>query len=318
MEFSTLQQPPESPPLLMPSSLLEPIWIQFAALLPSGPKSPRVIRGAATAAGSPTGSCSSTSLPALVHGSGDQRISSTVLCSATTIRRRVPDCGAAWAWPTKLHRITLAAYDQMIGSAPRRPRRRRLPHQGPSCKSDKAGPSPVDRAKQGLKRSTCVDAKGVPLGIASGRREPPRLQTARPPPWTRPGFSRSATCRRTRHRPPGLGLQRQTLPRRPGRTPPDREIAAKGIPAPIQVGKRGSSNRSQSWMNGYGRSAAASNATARSSTSSSTWPPRSSPSGPHPPGTVPLPLGHPTNLTPTPLNHLLAVALKGRGYQDGE
>ncbi|MEY9895324.1 hypothetical protein ABIA31_009013, partial [Catenulispora sp. MAP5-51] len=31
------------------------------------------------------------------------------------------------------------------------------------------------------------------------------------------------------------------------------EIAAKGVPAPIQVGKRWVVERSQSWMNGYGK-----------------------------------------------------------------
>jgi hypothetical protein len=32
------------------------------------------------------------------------------------------------------------------------------------CGGDKAGPSPVDRRKQGLKRSTATEADGVPLG----------------------------------------------------------------------------------------------------------------------------------------------------------
>ena len=31
------------------------------------------------------------------------------------------------------------------------------------------------------------------------------------------------------------------------------EIAAKGVPAPIQVGKRWVVERTQSWMNGYGK-----------------------------------------------------------------
>jgi hypothetical protein len=32
---------------------------------------------------------------------------------------------------------------------------------------EKAGRSPVDRGKQGTKRSTAVDAKGIPLGTVS-------------------------------------------------------------------------------------------------------------------------------------------------------
>jgi hypothetical protein len=32
------------------------------------------------------------------------------------------------------------------------------------CGGEKAGASPVDRGKQGLKRSTMVDGEGIPLG----------------------------------------------------------------------------------------------------------------------------------------------------------
>ena len=35
------------------------------------------------------------------------------------------------------------------------------------CGGDKAGPSPVDRRKQGLKRFTATEADGVPLGLVS-------------------------------------------------------------------------------------------------------------------------------------------------------
>ena len=34
------------------------------------------------------------------------------------------------------------------------------------CGGEKAGRSPIDRAKQGIKRSTAVDAEGIPLGGA--------------------------------------------------------------------------------------------------------------------------------------------------------
>jgi Transposase DDE domain len=65
-----------------------------------------------------------------------------------------------------LEGIALAAYDRIIGleladvcvdgcitKAP--------------CGGQKAGKSPVDRGKQGIKRSTMVDAKGIPLGVLS-------------------------------------------------------------------------------------------------------------------------------------------------------
>jgi hypothetical protein len=35
------------------------------------------------------------------------------------------------------------------------------------CGGEKAGRSPVDRGKQGIKRSTVVDAKGIPLGTVA-------------------------------------------------------------------------------------------------------------------------------------------------------
>src|SRR5918996_1435523 len=35
------------------------------------------------------------------------------------------------------------------------------------CGGEKAGRSPVDRGKRGIKRSTAVDARGIPLGSVS-------------------------------------------------------------------------------------------------------------------------------------------------------
>ena len=65
-----------------------------------------------------------------------------------------------------LHAAALRAYDQIIGldlgdvavdgcltKAP--------------CGGERAGPSPVDRRKGGLKRSVASDGHGIPLGIAS-------------------------------------------------------------------------------------------------------------------------------------------------------
>lgn len=39
-------------------------------------------------------------------------------------------------------------------------------NQGP-CGGEKAGKSPVDRGKQGTKRSTAVDGKGIPIGAVN-------------------------------------------------------------------------------------------------------------------------------------------------------
>jgi hypothetical protein len=101
---------------------------------------------------------------ALVHGSGYERIA-TPGCSDRTIRRRL----AEWAelgLAEALHAAALRAYDQIIGlelgdvavdgcltKAP--------------CGGERAGPSPVDRRKGGLKRSLATEGYGIPLGIAS-------------------------------------------------------------------------------------------------------------------------------------------------------
>jgi Transposase DDE domain len=232
----------------MPLSLLEPIWIQFAALLPEraefAPNHPwgchrrriadRIVFEHVVAA--------------LVHGSGYERISSTG-CSATTIRRRIR-LWSSLGLSHELHRITLAAYDRMIGLAlddlAIDGRHTKAPYKG-----EKAGPSPVDRAKQGLKRSTCVDANGVPLGIASdgaNRHDSkllgPTLDAARQQVGHLPENAtvhldsayNGTPCRAVLE---GNGLFGQ--------------IAAKGVPAPIQVGKRWVVESTQSWMNGYGK-----------------------------------------------------------------
>src|ERR671930_1682098 len=97
----------------IPSSLLEPVWVEFAALLPERgefhPDHPlgchrRRIPGRVVFA---------HLVDALVHGSGYERIA-TVGCSDSTIRRRLKDWSAAGI-AERVHAITLAAYDRIIG-----------------------------------------------------------------------------------------------------------------------------------------------------------------------------------------------------------
>jgi hypothetical protein len=86
-------------------------------------------------------------------------------CSATTLRRRRDEWIEAGAMKT-LEELALESYDRVVGlqladvtvngcimKAPRG--------------AEKAGKSPVDRGKRGIKRSTMVDANGIPLGIVS-------------------------------------------------------------------------------------------------------------------------------------------------------
>lgn len=143
----------------LPPYLIEPIWQQFIALLPE-----REIEH-------PLG-CHRSRIPdrvifeklvaVLVFGCAYRRIADG-LCSATTLRRRRDEWMNAGVMDA-LRKIALDAYDDwMIGlelddvavdgcitKAPRG--------------GEKAGRSPVDRGKQGTKRSTVVDACGIPLG----------------------------------------------------------------------------------------------------------------------------------------------------------
>jgi hypothetical protein len=104
-------------------------------------------------------------IAALVHGSGYERIA-TPGCSDRTIRRRLLEWAQAGRGQTLL-RLTLAAFDQMIGlhlddlsvdgSITKSP-----------CGSEVSGRSPVDRGKQGTKRSVaCGD--GIPLRLVAAR-----------------------------------------------------------------------------------------------------------------------------------------------------
>ena len=232
----------------LPSCLLEPAWDQFRALLPDR---------AEFDPDHPLG-CHRRRIPdrvvfdhvvqALIHGSGYERISSPG-CSDRTIRRRVK-LWAQMGISQALHRIALEAYDRMIGldldeisvdgcitKAP--------------CGGEKAGRSPVDRGKQGLKRSVASDACGVPLGIVSAganRHDSPLLgptlaaakeQAGAMPEAVNVNLDRGYDSTKSLVLIGELGFSA--------------EIARKGVPAPIQAGKRWVVERTHSWMNDYGK-----------------------------------------------------------------
>jgi hypothetical protein len=235
---------------LLPASLIEPVWVEFAALIgadqqpefsPTHPWgchrrriSDRVVFDHLIAA--------------LVHGSGYERIA-TPGCSDRTIRRRLRDW--AQAGHTKvLLRLVLAAFDRMIGldlddlsvdgSITKSP-----------CGGEVSGRSPVDRGKQGTKRSVACDGGGIPLHLVAARANDHDLPLLEPtlagicdmigPLPDRPcmHLDRGYDSRKTRDLLEILGY--------------DAEIAVKGVPAPIQVGKRWPVERTHSWMNGYGK-----------------------------------------------------------------
>lgn len=142
----------------VPSSFIEPLWHQFEALIPPvvdahplGCHRPRVSDRVIF----------DKLVQILVLGAAYAKIADST-CSATTIRRRRDEWIIAGLFPA-LEQICLNAYDKMIG----------LDLQNLSvdgcivkapCGGEAAGRSPVDRGKQGTKRSLLVDGNGIPLG----------------------------------------------------------------------------------------------------------------------------------------------------------
>ena len=151
---------------LLPASLTEPLWVEFAALIgaddrpeydPARPLgchrhriADRVVLDCVIAA--------------LVHGSGYERVA-VPGCSDRTIRRRLNDWAERGVTKTLL-KASLAAYDRILGLD-----LEDLAVDGSITKSvcggDVSGRSPVERGKQGTKRSVAVDATGIPLFLVA-------------------------------------------------------------------------------------------------------------------------------------------------------
>lgn len=222
-----------SPVPAIPSSLLEPVWVEFAALLPQRPEFD---------AGHPLG-CHRRRIAdrvvfehvveALVHGSGYERIATT-RCSDRTIRRRL-ETWARLGLGQQIHALALEAYDRMIGLALHDVSVDGAITKAP-CGGERAGPSPVDRRKGGLKRSTEVEGDGIPPGIVSvpaNRHDSPLLRPTLEAGWAQlhpmpeqvtMHLDRACDNTPCRDLLDELGF--------------DADIARKGIPAPIQVGRR--------------------------------------------------------------------------------
>jgi transposase len=142
----------------VPSFIIEPVWDQFAALLPEhldshplGCHRPRIADRVVF----------DKLVQVLVLGAAYVKIADTT-CSATTIRDRRDEWIAAGVFE-RLEQLCLDAYDRIVGldladvcvdgclvKAP--------------CGGEAAGKSPVDRGKQGTKRSLLVDGAGIPVG----------------------------------------------------------------------------------------------------------------------------------------------------------
>ena len=232
---------------VLPVCVLEPVWDQFAALLPEHPP---------VAPSHPLG-CHRRRVPdrivfehvlaALVHGSGYERIASTG-CSDRTIRRRLP-AWAATGLSEHLHTLTLRAFDRMIGLDLEDVAVDGCITKAPSG-GEVAGRAPVERGQQGRKRSVVTAGAGIPRhGVSAGanRHDSPLLAPTlagldnldgRPDAVT-VHLDRGSDSNVTRARLDALGF--------------DGAIARKGIPAPVQAGSRWVVERAHSGMHGYGK-----------------------------------------------------------------
>ncbi|TQK72743.1 IS5 family transposase [Nocardioides sp. SLBN-35] len=150
----------------LPSSVIEPVWDQFAALIPEhidthplGCHNPRI----------PDRVVFDKLVQVLVLGAAYDKIADHT-CSATTIRNRRDEWIAAGIFEA-LEQACLDAYDRIVGLDLADVTADGCLAKAP-CGGQAAGRSPVDRGKLGTKRSLLTDGNGIPVGcvIAPGNR----------------------------------------------------------------------------------------------------------------------------------------------------
>jgi transposase len=186
-----------------------------------------------------------TLVPVLVFGCAYWRIADAT-CSASTRRRRRDEWIAAGVMD-HLATIALAAYDRMIGLD-----LATLAVDGcitkTPCGGDLAGRRPVDRGKQGRKRSTVVEGAGIPLGTViapAARHDSPLLEP------TLALLDRFAPF----PEPPMVHLDRgYDFPGTPARVACYGlvgDISPKGKPAPVAATARWVIERTHAWTNAH-------------------------------------------------------------------
>ena len=149
----------------------------------------------------------------------------------------------------QLRLAVLAAYDRILGLGLEHLAVDGCTTKAP-CGGQTAGPSPVDRRKQGLKRSVAVEADGIPLAAvpAPANHRDDGLLAA-----TLDAISLAVPLpgRPRVHLDAGYDYQpcRQILVDR-GMVG---QIATRGVPAPIQAGRRWVVERTHAWGNQYGK-----------------------------------------------------------------
>jgi transposase len=231
----------------LPSWLADPLWDQFAALLPARPT---------YVATHPWG-CHRRRIgdrvvfdkliQVLRFGCSYEAIADTT-CSATTLRTRRDEWIELGVFGA-LARIARQAYDRIVGLV-----LDELAVDGCITKApgggEVAGPSPVDRRKQGMKRSVLVEGYGIPLGrvLAGAQRHDSPLLA---PTLDLLDDLGPLPGDITVHLDAGYdsGKTRDTLADR-GLSG---EIARKGEKAPIQAGQRWHVERTNAWHNTFNR-----------------------------------------------------------------
>ncbi len=226
----------------IPPYIIEPIFEQFRALLPQrkvdhplGCHRPRI----------PDRVVFEKLAQVLVFGCAYWRIADES-CSATTLRRRRDEWIEIGVMEA-LEKLAREAYDRAIGldlfdvavdccitKAP--------------CGGEKAGKSPVDRGKRGLKRSMAVDAEGIPLGVVAAganRHDSPLLAptleaveaSTELPEHASVHLDRAYDSKVIRELLEDRGLVGM--------------ISERSAPAPLQATKRWVVERSNSWSNAH-------------------------------------------------------------------
>jgi Transposase DDE domain len=181
-----------------------------------------------------------------VFGCAYERIADGT-CSATTLRDRRDEWIELGAMDT-LRELALEAYDRIVGLE--------LPDVAVDCcitkapcGGEKAGRSPVDRGKRGTKRSTAVDAKGIPLGTVTApanRHDSPLLaETLDAVAQTLGGLPESTSIHLDR------GYDSEATRQRLRERALSAEISQKGEAAPLTATKRWVVERTSSWHNAH-------------------------------------------------------------------
>ena len=226
----------------LPPYIIEPIWQQFVALLPArrvdhplGCHRPRI----------PDQVVFEKLVQVLVFGCAYHRIADES-CSATTLRRRRDEWIEAGVVEA-LQESALESYDRIVGLELADVAVDGCITKAP-CGGEKAGKSPVDRGKRGIKRSTMVDASGIPLGVVSApanRHDSPLLAPTLdalealglPPESVSVHLDRGYDSNVTRR----LLEERELIG----------VISEKGKPAPLKAGLRWVVERTNSWHNAH-------------------------------------------------------------------